>query len=476
MPRYKVLLLFLLLHFFLPASGSCSYLFSINSEINLPGDTVVISRLVITGNSITRLSIIQRELLIHENDTLNKFVFDKAVERTRENLMNTNLFNFVTITHQPVSESGIVVVIDLKERWYILPVPTFEIVDRNFNEWVKSGDFSRVNYGLFLNWDNFRGRNESVKFQFRWGYSQRIGIYYTIPYINKNQKEGLSFGFAYSRNREVGYSVRESKQLLYEDPDFLRKEIYAGMKYTRRSGFYNTSSVSAEYRYNTINDTIAVLNPDYLGKGRTSQDLVTIAWQFRRDCRDFKVYPLKGYLFDFDVVKNGIGLLKNEPDLLYLATQFKYFHQLAPRWYLATSVKGKLSGQSDGPYFNQRALGFANDFVRGYEYYVIPGQNFVLNRNSLKFALLPTRVISLPWSILEKFRTIPYAFYLNANFDAGFVHDRQFQKDNPLANKWQFGYGGGIDYVSYYNLIFRLEYSINKFGEKGFFLHFTAPI
>ncbi|MDQ3051797.1 MAG: hypothetical protein M3Q95_12980 [Bacteroidota bacterium] len=441
-----------------------------------PSDTLVISQLIITGNKVTRISIIQRELLLHEGDTLRQEVYEKAAERTRENLMNTNLFNFVTITSQQVSATNMIVIIDLKERWYVMPIPIFELVDRNFNEWVKSGDFSRVNYGLYLDWNNFRGRNESLKLQFRWGYSQRIGVYYNIPYINKNQQEGLSFGFAYSRNREIGYTVSESKQLLYEDENFVRKEIYGGIKYSQRNGYYNTTGVSLEYRYNTITDTIALLNSNYLGEGRTSQELITIAWQFRRDRRDFKVYPLKGYLFDFDAVKNGTGLLENEPNLLFAVSQFKFFHQVAPRWYAASSVRGKLSGLSDAPYFNQRAFGFGNDFVRGYEYYVIPGQNFFLNRNTIKFALLPTRVISLPWSVLEKFRTIPYAFYLNANFDAGYVHDRQFQAINPLGNTWLFGYGVGIDYVSYYNLVFRIEYSFNKFGENGIFLHFTAPI
>lgn len=474
MPQNKFLIFLFFLNFFIPVSGLGNTIGSTTDTI--PPDTIIISRLIITGNNITRSSIIRRELLIHENDTLLSTVFERAAERTRENLMNTNLFNFVTISNQKISETGSVVIIDLKERWYIMPIPIFELVDRNFNEWVKSGDWSRVNYGFYLNWDNFRGRNESVKFQFRWGYSQRIGIYYTIPYLNKNQQEGISFGFAYSRNRETNYSVRESKQLLFEDKNFARKELYGVVKYTQRREFYNTTTVSVDYRYNSINDTLARLNPEYLGNGRTSQELVTVAWQFRRDKRDFKVYPLKGYLFDFDAVKNGTGILKNEPDLLYLTSQFKYYRELAPRWYSANSVKVKLSGKSDAPYFNQRGFGFGNDFVRGYEYYVIPGQNYILNRNTLKFALLPTRVISLPWTILEKFRTIPYAFYINANIDWGYVRDRQFGAINPLANTFQVGYGIGIDYVTYYNLILRAEYSFNKFGENGIFLHFTAPI
>lgn len=423
------------------------------------------------------MSVISRELVFHERDTLTKVVLERAIDRTRENLMNTTLFNFVNIHYQFIGDKQIAVIIDLTERWYILPLPIFELVDRNFNEWLKSGDISRVNFGFYLNWDNFTGRNETLKLQFKWGYSQKIGLSYSIPFINKNQQESISISTSYSRNREAGYKVEDSKVLLYKDEEnFVRKEIFGGIKYTQRRGFYNTSSFSVEYRYNQIEDTITKLNPEFFGAGNSIQQLISIAWMFRRDRRDFKVYALKGYLFDFEMVKNGIGLLENEPDLLYLSSTIKYFKPLSTKWYFASSIKGKLSGQSDAPYFNQRGFGYGNDFIRGYEYYVVPGQNYVLTRNSIKFALVPTQILSLPFNVLEKFRTIPYAFYLNANFDMGYVRDRQFKQDNPLANKWQFGYGLGIDYVTYYSLVFRLEYSFNKFGENGFFLHFTAPI
>ena len=75
-----------------------------------------------------------------------------------------------------------------------------------------------------------------------------------------------------------------------------------------------------------------------------------------------------------------------------------------------------------------------------------------------------------------KFSTVPYAFYLNAYFDEAYVHDDQFKQLNFLSNAWESGYGAGIDFVTYYDMVFRFEYSFNKLGESGFFIHFTAPI
>jgi len=38
-----------------------------------------------------------------------------------------------------------------------------------------------------------------------------------------------------------------------------------------------------------------------------------------------------------------------------------------------------------------------------------------------------------------------------------------------------WGKGLSLDYVTYYNKMIRLEFTINKLGEKGVFLHFSNP-
>jgi hypothetical protein len=55
--------------------------------------------------------------------------------------------------------------------------------------------------------------------------------------------------------------------------------------------------------------------------------------------------------------------------------------------------------------------------------------------------------------------------------DAGYVSDHVFDAVNPLSNEWQYSYGIGYDYVTYYDLVFRFEYAINKLNEHGLFFH-----
>jgi outer membrane protein assembly factor BamA len=440
-------------------------------------ETVIVDSIFLSGNNITREPVITREYLFNQGDTLQKEIFLKLLERTRENIINTFLFNFVTVHAQATTGANVSVTIHVEERWYIFPLPIFELVDRNFNEWVKSGDWSRVNFGLNLKWSNFRGMGETMNFLFKWGYTENLGLHYIIPYINKNREEGLAIKTTYVRDKEVVYSVGESRPLRFNgNSTFMRRELSGALAYSRRKGYYKTSTFFAEYRTVSITDTIASLNPEYLGAGKTEQECLTFSWLYRRDFRDIRVYPLKGYLLDLEATKLGFGVFQNEPNLLYFTAQYRKYHKLSERWFLAGSVKGKLSGQSTQPFFNMKGLGFNNDFVRGYELYIVPGQNYMLTKTNLKFALLPTRVIEVPSIPLEKFRKIHYAFYLNAFFDIAYVRDRQYKIQNPLANDYHYGYGLGLDYVTYYNLVFRVEYSMNKFGEDGFFLHFTAPI
>lgn len=444
-----------------------------------PEKKFAVSEILIIGNKTTKPFIITRELIFHKGDSLDRAVLSAAMARSRENLLNTSLFNFVEIYDQPDANDSAAthVIVRVAERWYIWPLPIFEIVDRNFNEWWLTKDLTRTNYGVYLTKENFRGRKESIRLLLRLGYSQRLGLYYTIPYINRRQENGLSFGVSFTRNHEIAYGLFNNKLSYYKDENnFVRKQFATGVKVTHRQGIHDYHSLAAEYQDNSIADTIIYFNNDYFIPGEKEQSLLLLSYQYKRDYRDIKIYPLQGSYFDFEVVKQGLGILKNEPDLLLLTSNYRRYWKLSSRWHFAAGMKGRLSGQSFAPYYNSRGLGFGSDFVRGYEYYVVNGQNYILFKSNIKFTLVPEQVLKIKYIPLEKFNTIPYAFYLNVFSDMGYVRERQFFQNNPLANSYMYGVGIGLDYVTYYDLIFRMEYSFNKFGEHGIFLHFTSPI
>lgn len=192
---------------------------------------VVVSRIVTIGNKVTRQSIINRELIFHVGDTLPQFVLNSAMVRSKENLMNTFLFNFVEIDAINDADNKKQIIVKVTERWYLFPVPIFELADRNFNEWWQTKDFSRTIYGFYVTHQNFRGRKELLQLSARFGYAQKFNLNYVLPYINKKQNQGLQFTGGYNRNHEVSYSLSDSKFAFYtNDEKFIRKEWFAAAK------------------------------------------------------------------------------------------------------------------------------------------------------------------------------------------------------------------------------------------------------
>ena len=47
---------------------------------------------------------------------------------------------------------------------------------------------------------------------------------------------------------------------------------------------------------------------------------------------------------------------------------------------------------------------------------------------------------------------------------------------NPMANQMLWSTGMGIDVITYYDMVFRMEYAYIKQGKSGIFLRLTAPI
>ena len=124
----------------------------------------------------------------------------------------------------------------------------------------------------------------------------------------------------------------------------------------------------------------------------------------------------------------------------------------------------------------RRHWGYENDFVRGYEYYVIDGQDYMLVKNNFKWTILPTVEKNIPFIKTEKFSRIHYTIYMNVFGDFAYVNDNTLNNANLLANRWISGLGVGFDFVTYYDKVFRIEFSRNNKGETGFFLNFVSPI
>ena len=94
--------------------------------------------------------------------------------------------------------------------------------------------------------------------------------------------------------------------------------------------------------------------------------------------------------------------------------------------------------------------------------------------------LLPGEIIEkttfdIPYIKISQFKKSHYSLFLGLFSDMGYVIDNQNQRNSNLSNGLLWGNGLSIDYVTYYDKLIRIEFSINHLGEKGVFLHFSNP-
>ena len=437
-----------------------------------------IGKIEIVGNRKTKDRIIIRELIKKEQDTFLLKNITRLNQRQEYNIFNTQLFIYDSITSIVNDSSKLVnYKIKVKERWYIWPIPFVDYLDRNVNAWWQNKDINRLAYGLQLSLENFSGVKDRLLLQFRTGYADQLVINYRLPYLNKKQTLGAYVQYAFNEFNKLQFTTRQNKQqFVVDDLSHLRIDhsIRAGLSYRPRLFEYHAFDIGA---YNVwVADRINALNPNYLINSKNTLSFISLSYRATYDDRDNKVYPLKGTVLDLSVSKDGLNTSDRSPlDYAQTIITFKEFIPLSTKFNLATLWRGRIVNiQQQVPFIYNQALGYSN-FIRGYEYNVIDGQNFFLTKNSLRFELIKPKfheVNSL--KKMHAFSTIPFYAYLNVFVDAGNVQEKYYHQENTLANSWQYGYGVGLDLITYYDFVMRMEYSINKMKQSGFFIHFAS--
>jgi len=442
-------------------------------------DSVIITQLRVTGNPVTRTPVILREMMVKAGERLSREDLETLLESSRENLMNTALFNFVNTAVQEEAGGRVTVTVSVIERWYIWPFPILKTGDRNFNVWLETRDLSRLSYGFFIDWRNFTGSRDHLMTRFQFGYDQIYDLEYFYPYINKRQTIGLGGGGGFHGNHEVACQTANNKQQFFHSEEgFARKDFYAFANLQWRPDIYNTHLFEVRYDGDRFADSLALQYPGYSVDGQAQLDYFTVHYKFKSDHRDYAPYPLNGYYFDIEIFKYGIGGRLGTPDVFRVQTTFRKYWKIRPWLFYANGLNCTFSDGSRQPYFMARAIGYDRDIVRGYEYYVVDGNHFGIFKSNLKFALISQKNGEFSFIRSEKFGKFYYALYANLFMDLGYADNPYHDPGmgNTLENDLLVGFGTGLDFVTYYDIVLRVEFSVNRMMEGGFFFHINAPI
>ncbi len=435
---------------------------------------VTVQQIIISGNSVTKAQVILNELVFKQGDILMVDKLGQVVTRCRHNLLNTALFNFVSVRYTLQADRSVMFHISVKERWYWWVFPIFEVADRNLSAFLNSGDWSRVNYGLYLKRDNFRGRNEEVAFRIRLGYTTQLMLSYKSPEYRK--KVGWGFMFDFRVFDQLPYKTENNQQIFKIFEEELAQTVYlVSIHYSVRSGLYQRHQVKLSYNQYNVNDSIGYLNPEYLTSKQNSLQFIGLKYSYDIDKRDSKVYPLQGKKLQFTTEKEGFGIWDKALNNFKVAANYDHHIKLLDKWHWSSKVAGAYNTSQTLPYVMQSGLGY-NSFINGYELYVIDGTKSMMVKNQVLFTLLKPKVMNIGFMPLSQFARVNYAFYLKTYYDFGHVWQKNPPISNTFVNNWLYGCGIGLDFVTFYDMVWSVNYSINKQNKHGFFVHFNLAI
>ncbi len=433
------------------------------------------------GNRHTARNTMLRDLDFEVGDSISAKEFSKIIARNQLFLMNLGLFSEVSMEVGAPSDSSDLVRIrvNVRERTRSSFKPIFELADRNVNVWWRDHDRSLryLDFGTWLFFRNFLGRNDRVRLKMNWGYSHHYEAKYEMPGLGRDRIFGLEGQFIWQRKREIAYRSLDNQLQLYFDPEkfsFDRRQLALTLK-ARPMLFWSYALQASFHDHRVFEEVGKELNGDFFLENRVRQRYFGFMANVRRDLRDAKPYPLHGNFQEAEL--RCAGGKHGDLNLTTASLQTVFWRSFGPVFSTELDLKTKLALTSDKiPYFNYPGLGYGRDFLHGYELYVVDGARY----GRLKTALR-AKIHDKTWDFsrfmpLRGLQIWPLRAYLTLNNDLGYVRDRFYARQNPLANQVLWGGGLGLDLVAAYSIVGSVEVSVNQRRELGFFVSTKTPL
>ena len=433
--------------------------------LNNNKSTVLINKISIEGNRKTKKNIITRELSFIEGQEIKKENILSIIKEDERKIVNTNLFNEVNINVLPSSISSkslemVDINIQVIESFYWIPSILFELSDRNFNDWWENfnHDLSRINYGLGLIQYNISGNADQLELSFRLGFIKEFYGSYFLPYLSSKQKGGIKFNLNYINYDHLEYNTENYIPKFYKSENSLKKHYVSSVEYSHRESFYNYHYFKLEHNDITMNDSIFKLNDNYfVNNVDIKLGYLSLSYEFDRDFRDFKNYPLDGFRFNIKVEKNGLGIINKLNKLKFRLYYSKYI-KLKNNYFYSFNISSVVSSN------NQPYILYEDTYnLRGYEKYLIHGHSNIIFKNTFKKNILSKNISRYNQDYFKRIKNIPLKIYAKIFFDSGSVwkyNDSNINMD--LNNNYLYSIGFGLDIVTIKNISFSSEISRNN--------------
>ncbi|PLX20716.1 MAG: hypothetical protein C0599_08725 [Salinivirgaceae bacterium] len=416
---------------------------------------LIINNIILKGNDKTKRRIIERELPFSIGDTLSDL--NTSISVAKKNLINTRLFHnaFFDIIQQG---QYINIIIRFEERWYFWPIPILEYADPNLATWVRRQRIDYINYGIVLEKKNILGLNQKLRLKIRRGIREQYALEYNIPMLFGNKKIGLHTDLSYFRQKEIHKSIADLQYIDLKDDKYIYHELRAlgGINY--RPGFYAKHLFYGGYRQFDYDKSVTNLFGNPI---QNINQYISLGYTFDYFKGDYVMYPLKGTKMKLNH-EFGIGQKK----YAYTDLAFSIHNPIIDRVTFSYGLNSYLSYTKNFPYFVFAGQG-KTWYIRGFEDYIYQNDLILINRLQIKYTLLKRKQFEFDWIPSKKFSKPFLSIYLNGFTELGYTtnFNQEYEEHTPLS------IGTGIDFLTYYDWVGRLEFVYNNRDETWINLH-----
>ena len=430
-----------------------------------------IEDIVFRGLRHTKEQALFREMIFRPNRSFCSDNWPAFLANEQQNLYNMGLFDTVAVRIHTPENANEWVEVAVKERWYIYPVPVFNLSGNSLSYWLttlnKNPKF--VTYGINFYHLNMSGMSDNLGLSFNWGANQQFRLDYTSPFLDTDGRFNLKVLLDLLQTRTVEYE-NTSHAPLYEfgDKHLLR---YAGgfLSGTYRAQLTYMHTLSIGFEQVTIQDTLMKLNPNYMLDNQSRRRAFGINYTYGIDTRDNIRYPFKGLLLEAGIQRWGLGLF-DEQNLWEASVLWDQYYPIGKKVYLAQESSLFSSAPAKRAYVDRMRLQTNIRTMRGYESFLIQGPHFAFTRTTLRYQLL-----QFEWNnntqnkVLSYVSYIPFQFYPYVLFDQAWVAAYSDTANNIYNNRWIGSAGLGIDLYTFYDLVIGCYYAIQLPDTKGVF-------
>ncbi len=426
-----------------------SILFGQNTE------RMVINQIEFNGVEKTKMHVLLRELTFSQGDTLHNA--EEEIRKSQNNLYNTRLFHYVKYTFTQRNDS-IAVTFNMQERWYLWPIPIFEYADPNLATWVRRKEIDYLNYGIVVEQRNFRGLNQKLRLKLRLGIREQYGIEYSFPKFGNNKNVGGYIETSFFRQKQIHTDIEDLQYTDIKADEYIYHEARAIAGVQWRPQHYAKHLFKIGYRFFNYNDSIDSLFGEPVSN---KSHYLSIGYTFNYFRGDYVVYPLNGTKLN---IQSELGLGKRS--YAFADIQLGVHRELIDRLTFSYGANAFVSFTEQYPYFIFTGPA-KNWYIRGFEDYIYQNDLMLLNRFQLKYTIVDHADFKFEFVPSEKFNAPFLSIFFNAFTEIGYGTNVfvDFTYVTPISA------GVGVDFLTYYDWIGRLEIARNNLGETWFNVH-----